>query len=62
MKRHFYDSIPVVELDVPKDQYRSGLQADELEGRSDEVKQAFSLNNASDTEIIKARYRKVRQM
>ena len=60
MKRHFYDNIPIVQRQVPKDQYREGISGDELEGYSDEVKQAFSLNNASETEITRARFRQVR--
>ena len=62
MKRHFYDNIPLIQRQVPKDQYRAGLSGEELAPYSDEVKQAFSLNNASETEITKARFRQVRAM
>jgi len=56
MKRHFYDNIPVVQRQFPKDQFRAGIGGDELEDYSQEVRQAFSLNNASDTEIVSARF------
>ena len=62
MKRHFYDKIPIVERQVPKDQFRAGLSKDELMGYPAEVQQAFNLNNASDTEITKARFRQIRAM
>ncbi len=38
MKRHFYDNIPLVQRQLPKDQYRAGIGGDELEGYKDEVK------------------------
>ena len=38
MKRHFYDNIPLIQRQVPKDQYRAGLSAEELAPYSDEVK------------------------
>lgn len=62
MKRHFYDRIPIVQRQVPPDQFRAGLSKSELEPYNDEVKQAFSLNNASEVEITKARFRQVRDM
>ena len=62
MKRHFYDRIPLVQRQVPKEQFRAGLSKSELEPYSDEVQQAFSLNNASDTEITRARFRQVREL
>lgn len=62
MKRHFYDRIPIVERHLPPDQFRAGLSMSELAPYSDEVKQAFSLNNASDGEITKARFRQVRDL
>ena len=62
MKRHFYDKIPLVQRQLPKDQFRSGLSQSELEPYSAEVKQAFSLDNASEGEINKARFRQVKDM
>ena len=62
MKRLFYDKIPLVQRLSPEDQYRSNLTKEDLEPYSDEVKQAFSLNNASDTEITKAKFQQVREM
>ena len=62
MKRHFYDKIPLVERQVPKDQFRAGMTKEDLAGYPEEVKKAFSLNNASDTEITRARFRQVRSM
>ena len=62
MKRHFYDNIPVIKRMLPKDQYLAGIGGDELEGYSPEVRKAFDLNNGSDTEIVKARFREVKKM
>ena len=38
MKRHFYDNIPLIQRQVPKDQYREGLSGEELAPYSEEVK------------------------
>ena len=62
MKLHFYDSIPVVQRQLPKDQFRAGLSAADLAPYPNEVKQAFSLNNASIGEIQNARYRQIRNI
>ena len=62
MKRHFYDNVPIVQRLLPKGEFRAGLGAEELAGYNDEVKQAFNLNNASDTEIVAARFREVKKM
>ena len=62
LKRHFYDNIPIAQRLNPKGQYRAGLTPDELAGYSDQVKQAFDLNNASETEIVSARFREVQTM
>ena len=59
LKRHFYDNIPVAQRLNPKGQYRAGLSPEELSGYNDQVRQAFDLNNASETEIISARFREV---
>ena len=48
MKRHFYDNIAVVQKQVPNDQFRQGLSKDELAPYPEEIRMAFSLNNASD--------------
>ena len=38
------------------------MSKEDLAGYPEEVQQAFSLNNASDTEITRARFRQVRSM
>ena len=71
MKRHFYDhldyetSSPPSEhryehrYKGPKRQFRAGLTMKDLEGRPELVKQAFSLNNASDQEMHKAKHQRL---
>ena len=37
MKWHFYDKIPIVQRQVPKDQFRAGLSLNELKDYNPEV-------------------------
>ena len=56
MKRHFYDHLDYETSSPPSEQFRGGLTMKDLEGRPELVKQAFSLNNASDQEMHKAKH------
>ena len=38
LKRHFYDNIPLVQRQVPKDQYRQGLSWEELAPYPEEIR------------------------
>jgi len=51
MKRHFYDKEKMDASALPPNHYRRELQEEDFEGYSENVKQAFSLENATHTEI-----------
>ena len=59
MRRHFYDYLQLDESELPKESFRMGLNAADLEPYSDQIKQAFSLDNASDHEIKQAKYHRL---
>ena len=44
------------------DSFRAGMSENDLKGRPDQVRQCFSLDNASDSEIYSARFLKIKDM
>mmetsp|Transcript_15839 Transcript_15839/g.19943 ORF Transcript_15839/g.19943 Transcript_15839/m.19943 type:complete len:93 (-) Transcript_15839:380-658(-) len=62
MKRHFYDREILDKLETPSNHFRAGMTEKDLKGRSDQVRQCFSLNNGSDREMYSAKYLKIKDM